>query len=102
MAEEQTSISTLEADGPSEAWDGVTYVVFAAERQCLPEDFEGRAEVAKEAIGEPWKAYDLHDGRCPAWTGGHCQCGLVSCFSNGRWVAEVDMSHSLQQVHSLH
>lgn len=102
MAEEQTSISTLETDGPPEVWDGVTYVVFAAERQCLPEDFEGRAEVAKDAIGEPWKAYDLHDGRCPAWTGGHCQCGLISCFSNGRWVAEVDIFHSVQDIYPLH
>lgn len=102
MAEEQTSISTLEGDGPPEVWDGVTYVVFAAERQCLPEDFEGRAEVANEAIGEPWKAYDLHDGRCPAWTGGHCQCGLVSCFSNGRWVVEVDVFHSVVDRYSLH
>jgi len=101
MAEEQTSISTLEGDGPPEVWDGATYVVFAAERQCLPEDFEGRAEVARDAIGEPWKAYDLHDGRCPAWAGGHCRCGLVSCFSNGRWVVEVDMFHSVIDQHSL-
>jgi len=79
----------------------VTYVVFAAERHCLPEDFEGRAEAAKDAIGEPWRAYDLHDGRCPAWTGGHCQCGLVSCFSNGRWVVEIDLFHSVIDQHSL-
>lgn len=102
MADEQTPFSTVETDRSQEAWDGVTYVVYAAERQCLPEDFEGRAGVAKDAIGEPWKAYDLHDGRCPAWAGGHCQCGLVSCFSNGRWVAEVDMFHSLQSLYSLH
>lgn len=101
MADDQTPISTVETDRSQEAWDGVTYVVYAAERQCLPEDFEGRAEVAQDAIGEPWKAYDLHDGRCPAWAGGHCQCGLVSCFSNGRWVAEVDMFHSVIDQHSL-
>ncbi|PJL60173.1 hypothetical protein B9Y82_16145 [Stenotrophomonas maltophilia] len=80
----------------------MTYEVFAAERQCLPEDFEGRMQVAAAAIGAPWRAYDLHDGRCPAWTGRHCQCGLVSCFSNARWVAEVDMFHSLQAVHLMH
>jgi hypothetical protein len=102
VADDQTPISTVETDRSQEAWDGVTYVVYASERQCLPEDFEGRAEVAKDAIGEPWRAYDLHDGRCPAWTGGHCQCGLVSCFSNGRWVAEVDVFHSVIDQHSLH
>lgn len=101
MADDQTPISTVETDRSQEAWDGVTYVVYAAERQCLPEDFEGRAEVAKDAIGEPWRVYDLHDGRCPAWTGGHCRCGLISCFSNGRWVAEVDMFHSVIDQHSL-
>lgn len=102
MADDQTPISTVETDRSEETWDGVTYVVYAAERQCLPEDFEGRAEVARDAIGEPWRAYDLHDGRCSAWTGGHCQCGLISCFSNGRWVAEVDMFHSVQDIYPLH
>lgn len=101
MADDREAISTLEADSSHESWDGVTYKVLAAERQCLPEDFEGRMQVAAAAIGAPWKAYDLHDGRCPAWAGRHCQCGLISCFSNGRLVAEVDMFHCLQAVWSL-
>ncbi len=101
MADDQVTNSTVESGSP-EAWDGVTYVVFAAERQCLPEDFEGRAEVAKEAIGEPWGAYDLHDRRCPVWAGGRCQCGLISCFSNDRWVAEIDMFHSVQAIYAIH
>lgn len=34
--------SVVEDGGNTVAWDSVTYVVFAAERQCLPEDFEHR------------------------------------------------------------
>lgn len=87
MADDQMPISTVETDRSQEAWDGVTYVVYAAERQCLPEDFESWAEVAKDAIGEPWKAYDLHEGRCPAWTGGHCQCGRLAVSATaGGWL----------------
>lgn len=103
MADDQTPISTVvEADRSQEAWDGVTYVVFAAKRQCLPEDFEGRMAVATETIGVPWRAYDLHDGRCPMLAGGNCQCRLVSYFSNGRWIAGVDMFHSIQAIVLLH
>lgn len=43
----------------------ITYVIYAAERQCLPEDYQGRIEVARQAIGEPWRAVDLHDPLCP-------------------------------------
>lgn len=102
MAEDRTPISTLEVDGAAEAWDGVTYEVFAAERQCLPEDFEGRMQVATAAIGAPWRAYDLHDGLCPVLSGGNCQCGLVSYFSNGRWIAGVDIFHCVVDQYSLH
>lgn len=70
MANDREAISTLEADSSQESWDGVTYEVFAAERQCLPEDFEGRMQVAAAAIGAPWRAYDLHDGLCPILRGG--------------------------------
>lgn len=48
------------------------------------------------------KGYDLHDGRCPVLNGGNCQCGLVSYFSNGRWIAGVDMFHSTQDIFPLH
>lgn len=44
-----------------EGWDGFTYVIFAAERQFAPEDYQGRLEVARQAIGEPLRAFDLHD-----------------------------------------
>jgi len=47
-----------------EGWDGVTYVIFAAERQCPSEDYQGRLEVARQAIGELWRAFDLHDPAC--------------------------------------
>ncbi len=102
VADDREAISTLEVDNSQESWDGVTYEVFAAERQCLPEDFEGRMQVAAAAIGAPWRAYDLHDGRCPALSGGNCQCGLVSYFSNERWIAGVDMFHSIQDIFPLH
>lgn len=102
MADDREAISTLDADSSQESWDGVTYVVFAAERQCLPEDLEGRMQVATAAIGVPWRAYDLHEGRCPILVGGNCQCGLVSYFSNGRWIAGVDIFHSVVNQYSLH
>jgi hypothetical protein len=84
-----------------EPWDGVTYVIYAAERQCLPEDFEGRLEVARQAIGEPWRAFDLHDPLCPRAEGRDCTCGLVSVFTNDRWVAYVDAFHAVQAIHGL-
>ena len=102
MADDREAISTLEADSSHESWGGVTYEAFTAERQCLPEDFEGRMQVAAAAIGAPWRAYDLHDGLCPILRGGNCQCGLVSYFSNGRWIAGVDMFHSIQDIFPLH
>lgn len=101
MADDREPISTVDADSLVEPWDGVTYVIYAAERQCLPEDFEGRVEVARQAIGDPWRAFDLHDPACPKTEGGCCACGLVSVFTNDRWVAYVDMFHNLQATHSL-
>lgn len=86
-----------------EGWDGVTYVIFAAEWQCLPEDYQGRLEVARQAIGDPLRAFDFHDPACPRIDGGDCcACGLVSIFTNDRWVAYVDMFHALQSVDSIH
>ena len=85
-----------------EGWEGITYVIFAAERQCRPEDYQGRLEVARQDIGEPWRAFDLHDPACPRIEGGDCACGLVSIFTNDRWVAYVDMFNRLQAIHSLH
>lgn len=102
MAEDQEPISTLETDTTMEGWDGVTYVIFAAERQCAPEDYHGRLEVARAAIGDPSRTFDLHDPACPKIDGGPCCCGLVSVFTNDRWVAYVDMFHSLQAVHAMH
>lgn len=101
MADDQEPISTVETDSSMEGWDGITYVIFAAERQCAPEDYQGRLEVARQAIGEPVSAFDLHDPACPKIDGGPCCCGLVSIFTNDRWVAYVDMFHTLQAVHSL-
>ncbi|MGH8036497.1 MAG: hypothetical protein ACREPD_02025 [Stenotrophomonas sp.] len=101
VAEDQEPISTVEVDSSMEGWDGVTYVIFAAERQCLPEDYEGRLAVATQAIGQPWRHFDLHDPTCPRIDGGPCCCGLVSVFTNDRWVAYVDMSHAVQAVHSI-
>lgn len=101
MTDDQEPISTVDTDSPMEGWDGVTYVIFAAERQCLPEDFQGRQEVARAAIGQPLRAFDLHDPACPKIEGRECTCGLVSIFTNDRWVAYVDMFHNLQAVHPL-
>lgn len=47
MADDQTPISTVETDRSQEAWDGVTYVVFAAEPCRLP------AEILRLSIGRP-------------------------------------------------
>lgn len=69
MTDEQEPISTVDTDSSMEGWDGVTYVIFAAERQCLPEDFQGRLQVARQAIGEPWRAFDLHDPACRSRVG---------------------------------
>jgi hypothetical protein len=96
------AVSTVDTDSKPEVWDGITYVIYAAEQECLPEDYQGRLEVARQAIGEPWRAFDLHDPACPKIDGGECARGLVSVFTNGRWVAYVDMSHGLQALHSLH
>lgn len=101
MTDDQEPISNVDTDSSMEGWDGVTYVIFAAERQCLPEDFQGRLEVARQAIGEPWRAFDLHDPLCPKIEGRECACGLVSVFTNDRWVAYVDAFHILQIVHPV-
>lgn len=102
MADDLEPISTVETDSSMEGWDGITYVIFAAERQCPPEDYQGRLEVARQAIGEPVSAFDLHDPACPKIEGGPCRCGLVSIFTNDRWVAYVDMAHALQAVYAIH
>lgn len=101
MTDEQEPISTVDTDSSMEGWDGVTYVIFAAERQCLPEDYQGRLEVARQAIGEPLRAFDLHDPACPKVEGGACACGLVSIFTNARWVAYVDMYCRVQAIHPM-
>lgn len=101
MADDLEPISTVETDSSMEGWDGITYVIFAAERQCPPEDYQGRLEVARQAIGEPVSAFDLHDPACPKIEGGACCCGLVSVFTNDRWVAYVGMSHTVQAIHGL-
>lgn len=87
---------------PMESWDGVTDLIFASERQCLPEDYQGRLEVARQAIGEPTRAFDLHNPACPRVEGGNCACGLVSIFTNDRWVAHVDMFRAIQEIYPLH
>lgn len=102
MAEDQEPISTLEADSSMEGWDGITYVIFAAEWQCPPEDYQGRLEVAREAIGQPSRAFDLHDPACPRTEGEACCCGLVSVFTNDRWVAYVDIRHQVVGKHPIH
>lgn len=39
---------------------------------------------------------------CLGGGSGHCHCGLISCFSNGWWMVEVEMFHSVQHIFSLH
>lgn len=91
MADDQEAISTVEPDGSPETWDGVTYEVFAAERQCLPEDFEGRMQVATAAIGAPWRAYALHDGRCPILVGGQLPMRAGELFQ--QWTLDCRGRH---------
>lgn len=102
MTNDQEPIPTVDTDREAEIWDGVTCVIYAAEKQCPPDDYAKRLEVARRAIGEPWRAFDLHDPACPKTEGQACCCGLVSVFTNDRWVAYVDMFHTLQTVHAIH
>lgn len=101
MSDAPEAISEVEADSSVEGWDGVTYVIFAAEWQCPPEDYQGRQEVARAAIGQPLRAFDLHDPACPKIEGRACCCGLVTVFTNDRWVAYVDMFHTLVYQYPL-
>lgn len=99
VTDEQEPISTVDTDSPLKSWDGVTYVIYAAERQFLPEDYQDRLEVARQAIGEPGRRPprpSVPQDRVTARA-----FGLVSIFTNARWVAYVDAVHSLKAVYSV-
>lgn len=91
----------MDADKQGGGLDGIIYDIYAAEGQCLPEDYQVRLDVARQAIGEPLRVFDLHEPACPRTDGRDCACGLVSIFTNERWVAYVDMFHAIQEIYPL-